>query len=429
MRQVDKTLITKRSNEHGFSLVEMAVVMLIIGLLMVPIFQGLRISEKTSEQQQLEDAIQNISDSLSLYLAATPGKVYPCPANPTLPPGAANYGVEDCMQIADVSRWPGGNVASALDIDGNPNNDRVLIGSVPFSTINAFFAASGFERFIPGSQTIDPYGMKITYAVSQSLTPAAPIAPNPNFGVVRMNISGLNAAGAPEVRAGIQLIPEGCAAGTCINDQTPVNGLVDTGYFHAVVLSHGEDRKGAWNENGDRNGCTAGTGQDVENCDNDAQFVTSAPNLAPGAVFFDDLISGKVWEFSTIWDTPLGAGNTGSLINTNSGNVGIGTNTPSERLDIASTLESEEIRGAGLCYDADGPGGNDPVCFDPARFTGTAGGDAMSCPDPDDVMTGIINGNAECVDARLGVLVGGCDDTDALVRGIDSDGNLICAAP
>ena len=128
----------KKTFQSGFTLIETAIVMIILGVLtasLIQIYNTYRTNKIERENQQIFDSVHS---ALSAYGVAE--EEYPCPANPALPPGDFNFGKQDCS-IAPV----GG----------------VLIGALPV-----------YERNLPFKMAADVYGGKYTYAVTEALTTA-----------------------------------------------------------------------------------------------------------------------------------------------------------------------------------------------------------------------------------------------------------------
>lgn len=89
----------------GFSLVEMAVVLTIVGLLMAGLLP--MISGQMEQQHRIETRkqMQEISGAILGYAASQSTPKLPCPANPTIATGSTNAGTSDCTLSVGVIPW------------------------------------------------------------------------------------------------------------------------------------------------------------------------------------------------------------------------------------------------------------------------------------------------------------------------------------
>ncbi len=196
----------------GFTLVEMTVVLVIIGLLLAGLLVPLREGIKQERRVETEDELKNIEEALYGF-AVTNGRL-PCPdcrAGVGFCPGAGNTlndGVEDLI----------GSDCAVDPVAAGGNN--ILEGNIPWATI-------GVEQF-------DAWESWYTYAVMDYV---ADIVPNGTFG-----INGANCTGFGENLTTIDI----CAVGNIqIQDAgaacpPPVPNTVAQNVF-AVIISHGEN--------------------------------------------------------------------------------------------------------------------------------------------------------------------------------------------
>src|SRR5574340_847104 len=88
---------------RGFSLVELAMVLMIVGLLLggliVPLSAQMEQRRATETQKTLEET----KEALTGY-AVINGQL-PCPADPGIPTGSANAGVANCAFVTGVVPW------------------------------------------------------------------------------------------------------------------------------------------------------------------------------------------------------------------------------------------------------------------------------------------------------------------------------------
>lgn len=308
--------MTKR-NIRGFSLIELSIVMIIIGLLVGSAFQALEIYQKRQKlattqekigdiQKKLAEYIQDIPDdaavdkTYTLWNPTNPSRFsdavhYPCPARPDLTPGAAGFGLEERVPGTDRCRVVGG-IIRVPGVDGR----SVYIGAVPAVTLG-----------LGGEYVKDGYNSKLTYAVSERISDGMALRTDPTF---RGSISVQDGSGTP---------------------------ITTNAEF--FMTSHGESKSGAYPFSGSaRTGCIAGT-MDFENCDDSNATFVSRSEISESSVasqFYDDrsvftLVS--VEDSTSWWDiTPS---NTANIYNLNTGSVVIGTDTPATtaRLHLEGT--------------------------------------------------------------------------------------------
>lgn len=294
----------------GFSLIELSIALVIMGLFLVPILQGYNLYMEREKIIQSKERISVIQSALQRF-ALSNGR-YPAPANKNRTIASADFGVEDHPGAPPLCTAASVTVCRTTgfrDVVLPAGNDPVLVGDVPFATLG-----------LPIRYTNDSYSRRFTYAVSEYLTSSATF--RDDGGVIKV----LNLAG-------------GNTTGTSNN-------------AHYVIINHGEDGRGAVSEGGTLTSACAGLGRDIENCDNDATYTDNyttfgvAPNsyedrysvFNPGANYYDDYIG---WRTTTAGDTWTIVANSPDIYNRNSGNIRIsnwGTSaSPKSKIDVAGT--------------------------------------------------------------------------------------------
>lgn len=236
---------------NAFSLIEMAVVLIIIGLMSGLILQSERAARPSNCYTETQAQLASVTQAIETFVRNN--NRYPLPAARNVGVGNVNYGRE-APSATDAS----------IDRIAN-GGDAVLAGALPFQALG-----------LPDSYAADCWGNKLSYAVTQILTDASPTGfPSPS------------ATGAISIRSGTIASP---------------NVLMNNAAY--AVVSHGEDGVGAVAKNYSGVGhgwCALGTHIDTENCDvaagGNVYFHASTFNNGKnaGALFFDDLIvfSGK----------------------------------------------------------------------------------------------------------------------------------------
>ncbi|MAE51758.1 MAG: hypothetical protein CMH27_08095 [Micavibrio sp.] len=341
-----------RRKNAGFTAVEIAVVILISGLIMT-VF--LSVYNNFQFRKDADETLENLSqiDGSMIDYMGTYGR-YACPADPTLPPTHALYGrsIEPCNTCPAVPQLAPGIDSNVIcsnigtrDVDGDGTNDYALIGGVPFKTLAEDTFFSDFREY----QAFDGYNMLISYAVTEEMA-----APTHNLA------NPINPyAGA------IQVIDEN---GT--NMTNPANSA------HYVLISHGENTRGAYTDEGTRSGdcmvsstalppvpgyapfgSVAGLNPELENCDNnDGIFAKALRSKADNDFYFDDLVFFRDRSSSALWTTSSNSIVGDSAINNlNIGAVGINTTAPTAQLHVGGDAKADaEIQAEdGYCDTSD----------------------------------------------------------------------------
>ena len=317
----------KRSHDNrsnGFTLIEIAMAMMIIGVLLVPALQIYNITMKERKIARTDIAMDTVYAAMGKYVARNGH--YPRPTHPNIPINTAGAGQEAALPILNVCavgstlvcRTVVGSVDTGADVE-TINPDPVLIGNIPYGALG-----------IPYQSTLDGQGYSLTYAVTENLTASATF--DDRWGAIEIRNDGRVAA-------------------------TP--NVYSAGAFrgHYAIVSHGEDSRGAFNTSGSISvPCgTVADGLDFENCNNDGIFRNNiyqydpgvnTPTLkvqissAPGAAHFDDYVAHSNSVSTGIWSF---IPNQPSIRSTQNGNVQIGPcrDTPTSAVNFPCTPRSK----------------------------------------------------------------------------------------
>lgn len=299
-------------SQGGFSLITVAIGLAIIGIIMIPAIQIYNIKMASERQNRNEISVALASSAINKYFLIH-GE-YPIPASPDATLESTEYGRSASMPAGG---WPNcqdpstpNNVVCETTI-GTNGSQPVLIGTVPFA-----------DAKIPISAAMDFHKNQLTYAVTKALTRRLDFTENGG----RINVN--NADGLSIYAAGI--------------------------FGHFVVVNHGDDRRGAYGQNGIRNvACgTDANSLDFENCNRDGLFrnnTRNVPNLGvrtiindstAGASHFDDFVAERSSSASGIWSyVPNPTTPDLSIKDRMGGNVAVGVCEsnpciPRSRLDI-----------------------------------------------------------------------------------------------
>ncbi len=215
---------------RGFSLVEMAIVLVIIGLLLGGMLMPLSAQMEQRRVAETQKALDEINQAL-IGFAITQGNL-PCPADPLLASGAAGAGLAR-PRIAAPAGCTGGNS-----------------GVLPWATL--------------GVNETDSWGNRYTYRVTATFADTD------------------DGTGCGIARAGVSF--ELCSAGDA-TVRVATGGAVLATLLPAIVVSHGRNGFGAFNTAGTQIVVSADA-DEAENSDADDEFVSRTPRET-----FDDLVA------------------------------------------------------------------------------------------------------------------------------------------
>ena len=417
--------------ENGFTMVEIGIVLLISGFTMMMAANFVKQYTINAQYEKTLEHLRITQDALGEYVGLN--GVYPCPADPTLGPGDANYGVSVCRDYADSGFDPDSCADTPLNIncttqfsrdgDLNGSNDVVMMGIIPFRTL--FEALEEKETPYREYHRLDGFGMMISYAVTEHMT--------------NTNIHNLINPTSPNMGA------------IRVEDENNISVVTPADSAHFVIYSHGDNKRGGYSSAGQMSGdCTVpaadpmdppvatppgpsgGTIEpEVENCDNnDAIFVKGIRSMADNSDYNDDILFYTVTGHKSLWKRSLASPAGESYIyNTNVGNVGVGTDMPTHQLHIVGDLSAEVSvisRNNEFCNQ------NETICLEPEAIGGTG----TTCP-VGQVAYAFGDNEVKCRDVAWTPITFSCPsyDTDSnpvtpdeplLMRGISSEGRIYC---
>ncbi|PCI55279.1 MAG: hypothetical protein COB36_06550 [Alphaproteobacteria bacterium] len=421
---MQKVKLKNSKTQAGFTLLELAIVIIMSGLSMLMLTEFMRAYTINGQHARTLENTRMAQRALREFFVVQ--KRYPCPADPTLVPGDLEYGLEQCRIQADIDADPDGCIAgnyftlactTFASRDGDQNNqpDVVLIGILPFRTLYNEVVDTPFSE----SHRIDGYGAYLSYAVTEQMAYSwhdIDNPTNPHTGAIR------------------------------VQDENGISVVTPDASAHYVLFSHGDNGRGGYTTAGVMiDDClipalnpsdpdvAAPPGPNAaniiiekENCDNsDAIFVKGIRSLANNSNYYDDLLffnkpgQTALWTHSLSSLVPPGES---YIHNTNLGYVGIGLTNPAEQLHIDNDL-SAEVNTIGVEYC--GNGGNATTCVDPEMIAGDDGSictqsndplnSGYNIADPTRVAYAIQNNRVVCRDVNWVIPTIPCDPNEYLV--------------
>lgn len=402
-------------DRKGFTLVEFAVIMSIAGLIMGAVAENYQAYSARQSQNITYERVFEATEILA-YFQSTMGR-YPCPADPTLLPENPLYGEEVCPAegtLAIGACTASGGVCRGegqdTGLDANTYPDAVLTGMIPFKTIIDGFrdyiathsaAATALKIKVSEAAVYDGWSRKFNYTVTESMT---------------VKETFKTSAGA-----------------LVIKDETDTaatrNGV------HIAVLSYGVNGAGGYTAGGRIAVPCPATGFENENCNGDGRLISPIlRSVGGGATGIDDIVVSRLMTEKEVWAKAPGCTGTATICDiysVNSGNIGVGTTNPEEKLHIGGLkdIRADRIRVDAIC-NQDGL-----YCYRPSIL----GGDGMQCDAATFdagtssynvfVVAGIQNGKLICEKLVLNVslpLGETCPAADTYMVGFTITGELVC---
>lgn len=416
-----------KTGTGGFTLVELAAVLVITGLLAL-MASGVTRSYYSQRANRTTLDNMRILEAALIQFMGNEGR-YPCPADPSLPQNNPGYGRELCRPLPlplDCAGVPAGlecNTIGSRDANGDGLNDVVMIGMLPVRDI---YDSVNEDVMFREFHSLDGYGLRLTYAVTESMTNEANDAVNPvnnNLGAIRVEDANAVSLTDPDSSA------------------------------HFVLVSHGENGKGAYSQSGTEvDGCNVlvggvptplpagplggGIDPEKENCDrNDSIFIDDIKSMnINNNRYYDDVVFFRVGGFQPLWVQSLSSPNGRVWVNnTNPGNVAIGPGLTdaTQALHVFGDVSAEtDVRAQGYCGLTGPDAGGNPA-NDDCMFAETIGGVGTQCPDGTHAAYGIEDNQLRCrqVIPSPAAFAGKTCAAGTYLVGISNLGNIECATP
>lgn len=256
----------KNTKKLGFSLIEMAVVLVIIGILAGAALSILGSSVDTAKFSATKDKMTEIMNSLHRFYAAN-GRL-PCPAQLTKKLGDVASGATGDVAYGEEIYLTAG--IGKCDVDpttGTPANSTVPAGTYKIGSAGTYVYKGALPiraLSLPDTMMYDEYGSKFTYIVTEKFTTSAV------NGVITVD-----------------------------------DGIVPTTISSTVavaVISHGKDRKGGYTS-GTTIGIACNTaGKDMANCNQGTVANTVAGTVTLTDTQYNDLAAANWFDDIIKWE-------------------------------------------------------------------------------------------------------------------------------
>lgn len=308
MLQVPKNLPRHSCKSSGYSLIQMAIALLVFGLLFAGFAQIYTLYTNQQSFLTTQEKVEQAVQKLQIFRQAN--GYYPCPAPIDAARTGATYGTPSNCSVTTQAI---GTCINGICIQSNTRNIggvatviRVRYGAIPFRALQ-----------MDEQDTFDAYGSRLSYALTENMGTKA------NFNELNGGIDIVNELGESLVE------PASSAA--------------------FIVISHGQNRVGAVSALTGAQPIACPTGPaaanqlDAENCFNPAnvaaaaRFVNTFKTEGTGPIF-DDIVSYFASAENKLWRR---ATNQNDITNMTGTNIGIGqfsqASPPSSTLTITQT--------------------------------------------------------------------------------------------
>lgn len=366
---------------HGFSLIELCLVLMIVGLLVGPFLAFVNLYLKEKARRITNENMLSLSLALGQYYDKF--EHYPCPASLKSAAGEAGFGEEAACVATPAgegenisTQSSGAGCAGGVCTATSKTGDKIRIGAIPHKALG-----------IPFQSVVDGYGNKITYAVTERY---ATDSPQTHLGAISIIKSDGQSAVQP------------------------------AGSAQFILISHGKDGKGSYTASGSPHAekCTRDNAADAENCNNDDVFVDGQYSEKPGEHYYDDTVLYKMYSPTVLWQSsPFDDKN---IYNASLGNVGIGVENPQQKLDIKG-----HVRALGSLYTQQVCDTEGADCFRPAII----GGSGMRCEKAGEVMVGIKENEPVCAPVTMENPKPDQCEEGFFAVGFTLTGKILCAVP
>jgi Tfp pilus assembly protein PilE len=357
----------------GYTLMETAIVMAIVGLLIAAFASAHNIHAREKARSQTISHAEEIMQAINRYVMQSGH--YPCPAPQNVTDTDPRYGVAtNCDVTTDVAvgacnathgycvEESGADTVISPEPGAGTVRPRVRRGVIPFRTLG-----------IAEKYAYDGQGMRFLYAVTENL--------------------------AVPASAGGYFMPTAGGVGVYRGSST-VNSLVNPAYSaHFILFSAGANRMGAYNRHGNQPAACATGSIDWQNCNTStsaanrlSRYAVAPYSTQQGTSYFDDYVRFYTATELPSWRAADGTGAFAGIdvrdsVNAGlNGVVGIGDKNPAQPLSVqGDVLVEGKVFANRICNE------NGSECFEVPTNPGTV----FDCPGGEYV-SGFEGGRVRC---------------------------------
>ncbi len=382
------------SSERGYTFIDLAMSLAILGLLLSGITAGVRIYMKDKQMEQTREYARVAARAIDNYVLEK-GRL-PCPAPINAQIEDATYGTEvaNCHTL-DAGGTFDSTAGLWIEETDDHADKHVVRGMVPFATLN-----------LPEFYAYDSYGNRLMYAV----------------------VSGKTAEDTfLEDNGGITVMDSTKSAGAA-GDNRRRN--------HYLVFSSGVDGNGAWSRYGVEVRACNTVALDGENCntlggnatDKKARYVLARYSTATDNNRYDDVMVNRTTMHMPLWKPVSdGAGDNirtvdSDMLSRIAGSGGGAFTAPSGvgalKLDVGGDALTHKVQAVDYCLHGDGA-----RCFSPKDLLGDgARSDQLKCA-PGEVPERLSDTTLRCRSFATFTKLCGVDE---YMSGLKPDGDPEC---
>lgn len=265
----------KSNRQSGFSLIQLSIVIVIASIGLAAAAKLATVQFQQDREERLDQSFEDINDLLLAYYIGVDkdgndNERLPCPARRDLEISHPNFGAEACGSVTITAH-------STLTHPDTGMPLRVMIGALPTR-----------ELSMATEDAFDVFGGQLLYAVSEEMTS------NTSFG-----------------RNDVAAIQRRNTYNKILGQNLPF-----------IVISAGETGRGTYNKAGTLIAACPASGNERENCDNNAVFLdfdiaestTNADNFFDDRIGYDGRFLGEIARFQVPdFNCPMGEVITGFL--------------------------------------------------------------------------------------------------------------------
>lgn len=278
-----------RKPNSGFTLIELSIVLVILGILIAGIIQFFGGIAEIRKEQETRAKIEEIQEALLAF--TTKNGRLPCPANRNAAFPGSDFGIETDCQASQSFECPIISGTSERECaDSGSGSNEIRTGVLPVRTLG-----------LPDEYMFDAWDNRFTYSAIKDITEK-----QGSCGTYNSDSAALGVIRIQGISGDVINPPKECL------DASGANPACASVAYN--IISHGENGIGAFNRDGNQSiQCDTATAEG-ENCDNDNIFKDILENEGTGTdanALYDDIIA---WETYSRIEREVFAGGSGEAL-------------------------------------------------------------------------------------------------------------------